>query len=318
MKTRKPRPWIERIANALKECKQAWWKWRVAGKPTSSKHPTVKRRMEAKRALRKEQRRHENNINTAKLNNIMKSRDNSKRFHALIRKQRKTSQTTLKILKVNDRVLEAPDDICDGWATHFQMLSNNLENEHFDEQFKLTFEDDVSHIKIICEKLNEDIIPIEESEVICALKRLNTNKAADTIDLTSEHLKYAGSTAVQYLKDVLNHIIKEKHIAPILKEGLLTPVFKKGEVANPSNYRGITVTSVIQKDLEHIMNKRHNLILDKMQTRLQKGFTVFTVGQSSMNAARILSEAIAESKNVKKPAILTTLNAQKGICYCAS
>ncbi len=141
-----------------------------------------------------------------------------------------------------------------------------------------------------------------------ALKKLNTNKAADTMDLTSEHLKFAGTTVVEYLKDLLNYIIKEKRISPVLKEGLLTPIFKKGEATNPSNYRGITVTSVILKVLEHVMNKRHNVILEKTQSRLQKGFTV---GQSSMNAALILSETISESRNAKKPVIITTLDAQK-------
>ncbi|MES9904845.1 MAG: reverse transcriptase domain-containing protein [Sedimenticola sp.] len=307
-KYRKTRLWSPGIASAVKECKQAWWKWRISGKPTSSKHPAVKRRVEAKRSLRKEQRRLACQQKITTIENIMKTKDRSKKFHSLIRNQRKTSQTTTKLLKVNGCILETTDEICDGWATHFQMLANNLENEHFDESLKNTFEEDVQHIQSICEKLKTETTPIEYDEVSYALKRLNTNKAADTMDLTSEHLKFGGTSVNLFLQDLLNHMIKQKHISPILKEGLLTPVFKKGDVANPSNYRGITVTSVILKVLEHIVNKRHNLILDESQSKLQKGFTT---GQSSMNAALILSESVAESKNIKKPLILTTLDAQK-------
>ncbi len=75
------------------------------------------------------------------------------------------------MLKVNDNILESSDDICDGWATHFQMLANNLENENFDEQLKSTFEDDVNHIKLLCERLNTDIFPIQESEINVCVKK---------------------------------------------------------------------------------------------------------------------------------------------------
>ena len=56
------------------------------------------------------------------------------------------------------------------------------------------------------------------------------------------------------------------------------------------------------------MNCRHNDILDKSQSDLQKGFTA---GHSSIDAALILSECIAEAKNSKKPLIVAMLDAQK-------
>ena len=94
----------------------------------------------------------------------------------------------------------------------------------------------------------------------------------------------------------------------VLKEGLVTPIFKKGDRSNPANYRGITVTTVLLKVIEHVLNIRHNAILDASQSRLQKGFTP---GRSSIDAALILSECIAEAKNERKPLIVATLDAQK-------
>ena len=93
-------------------------------------------------------------------------------------------------------------------------------------------------------------------------------------------------------------MIKERHVSPVLKEGLLTPIFKKGDKSNPSNYRGITVTPVILKILEHVLNERQNIILLESQSKLQKGFTA---GSSSMGAALILTECINEAKNMRKP-----------------
>ena len=56
---------------------------------------------------------------------------------------------------------------------------------------------------------------------------MKNNKAADTIDPTSEHLKHGGHTRVRFLTEMLNYIIKTKKVAVVLKVGLVTPIFKK-------------------------------------------------------------------------------------------
>ena len=94
----------------------------------------------------------------------------------------------------------------------------------------------------------------------------------------------------------------------MLKEGLVSPILKKGDRSDPANYHGITVTTVLLKVIEHVLNIRHNAKLDPSQLRLQKGFTS---GRSSIDAALILSECIAEAKNERMPLIVATLDAQK-------
>ena len=92
----------------------------------------------------------------------------------------------------------------------------------------------------------------------------------------------------------------------VLIEELLTP--KKVDPTDPGNYRGITITTVHLKVLEHVLNSRRNAILEITQSRLQKGFTS---GCSSLNATLILSECINESKNNKEELLFTTLDTQK-------
>ena len=91
-------------------------------------------------------------------------------------------------------------------------------------------------------------------------------------------------------------------------EGAGIPNIKKGVRSDPANYREITVTTVLLKVIEHVLNKRHNAIMDLSQSRLQKGFTS---GRPSNDAALILSECIAEANNEHKPLIVATLDAQK-------
>ena len=150
--------------------------------------------------------------------------------------------------------------------------------------------------------------PVSTSEVQTALKKLKSNKAADCMDITCEHLTFGGTLVILFLTDMINYIFECKQVPSVLKEGLVTPIFKKGDRSDPANYRGITVTTVLLKVIEHVLNIRHNAILDASQSRLQKGFTP---GRSSIDAALILSECIAEAKNERKPLIVATLDAQK-------
>ena len=94
---------------------------------------------------------------------------------------------------------------------------------------------------------------------------------------------------IHFLTDIINYIFECKQVLSVLTEGLVTPILKKGHRSNPANYRGITVTTVLLKVIEHVLHIRHNAILDASQSRLQKGYTS---ERPSNDAALILSECI--------------------------
>lgn len=68
---------------------------------------------------------------------------------------------------------------------------------------------------------------------------------------------------IPFKTDFLNHVTVTKHISIVLREGILTPIYKKGDVSDPGIYRGIPVTPISLKILEHVLNNRHNQILDR-------------------------------------------------------
>ena len=205
-------------------------------------------------------------------------------------------------------MLESAEEICEGWATHFGSLATPLQDENFDDEVKTTYTDDINRIYNICSNSAEDVNPASVEEVQQALNKLKLNKAADTLDITGEHLIFGGDATVLFLRNLINYVFQRKQVPEALKEGLVTPIFKKGEKSDPANYRGITVTTVILKVIEHILNRRHNTFLERSQSTLQKGFSA---GRSSIDAALILSESIAEAHNSKKPLIVAMLDAQK-------
>ena len=68
--------------------------------------------------------------------------------------------------------------------------------------------------------------------------------------LTSKHLKLGGQNFEIFMVELLNYLIKAKKVSSILKEGIITPIYKKGDSSSPGNYRGITVTPLILKVLK--------------------------------------------------------------------
>lgn len=302
------RPWTKQIHDAVRLCRLRWWEWKKSGSPSDPNAETTLNTKLAKKSLRKEQRREAARRRTEKAEEIMNSNNDTKMFYKLINNQRKTMNPQLQSLVVNGKECATPEEIRNGWAEHFQILATPQENPNFDEEYKLMVDLDVEVIELLCREEESPISPVAQVEVTSALKKLNNNKAADIMGLTSEHFKLAGMELTEFLTSFLNYIISNKSVSVVLKEGILSPVYKKGDPSNPGNYRGITVTPVLLKILEHILNARHNRIYQDTQSRLQKGFTS---GCSSLNAAFILSECILEAASCKQDLYLTTLDTQK-------
>ena len=203
---------------------------------------------------------------------------------------------------------DTAEAICAGWQKHFEDLSTPKQIDSFDYEYQDRVSTDMIHIEEICRLENQKINPASFEEVRNAIKRLKNNKAADSFGLTSEHIINCKNEIIPYLVDLVNTIFRIGKIPDTLKEGLHTPVYKKGDSANPSNYRGISVTPILLKVVEHILNTRQKPLLEPTQSVLQKGFTENT---SSMNAAMVLSECINDSNHQKKPLFIAALDVQK-------
>ena len=55
---------------------------------------------------------------------------------------------------------------------------------------------------------------------------------------------------------IFNHILDSKVFPSKWAEGIIVPIFKKGDKNEPSNYRGITLISWFGKLFTHVINER--------------------------------------------------------------
>ena len=109
---------------------------------------------------------------------------------------------------------------------------------------------------------NDFTIPeMSADEVKNALKVLPLNKATGMDGLSVKLLRLCGGTIIQPLQHVINLSIKCATFPSSWKQAQVTPVFKKGEVTNPSNYRPIAVLPACSKILErHVASHLRNHI----------------------------------------------------------
>ena len=131
---------ILRLTPDVKDCvmrsKNAHWEWKMAGKPDKNHH-TYKRKQSAKSELRRIQR-----VNAAierqnTYSDIMQAtKDDSKTFYKLVRKQRGNSNTATSELIYDEKVCETPSDICKGFFEYFQELALPKSDDLFDEKYK--------------------------------------------------------------------------------------------------------------------------------------------------------------------------------------
>ncbi len=232
-----------------------------------------------------------------------KTRD-SKTFYRLVNSHRSKPKLQLEELIVGENTYSTPEDILQGWKKHFETLATCTANEH--ENYTNT-EFDQEVILDICGSDNEDLL-FTQDEVAEAINSLNNNKAPDIFGITAEHLKYGGEMLVNCITRLLNIYSSSEHVPQLIKLGILTPIFKKkGKKQDAKNYRGITVLPILGKCLEFLLRKRLRTIIDKLQNRLQRGFTKSV---SPMNCALVLYECLLNSADAKIPIHVAFLDAK--------
>ena len=291
------------VKDASNKAKHNFWKWKIAGRPGTD-NPLTRQKNISKKNLRSIQRREEAIKRQELLDEIMAaSETDSKTFHKLIRRNRNltSNETTLNLngKLENDHAVQT-----DAWADYFENLSKNKDH-HVSEINENTF-------KIIRQYNNRN--PGEQHQftvydVEMAIKRLNKNKAADMDGITAEHLQLANLDSLKPLTTIINNIFTNKECPVRCKSGFKIPLPKKGKDNKlQSNYRGITITAIIGKVVEHLIQ---NDIEDKLQLTspdLQFGFSR---GLSPNMASLILNETIATAKAEGKDLYVASLDAQK-------
>ena len=149
-----------------------------------------------------------------------------------------------------------------------------VKNEkHFDHQFdheiKKSIESNSDNIEI--EVLDK---PITLSELLKTTSNLKNKKACGLDYISNEMIKCSVHTLGDLILKLFNTILNSTIFPKQWCEGFILPIFKSGDPFDPTNYRGITISSCLGKLFTKILNTRlvNFLIANGIIHRSQIGF----------------------------------------------
>ena len=199
----------------------------------------------------------------------------SRTFFRIVKRQRSTQPIYTQLLQYQDRTINGPEEVASGFASHFESLATPTDDPGFDSSYHTQVTLDRLLIEDICARQELAYHPTTPTEY---------NKAQDIQGPSPEHLKFAPDVTFVLLSNLMNYIMHTGYIPQDMKQGVITPVLKKDKDALlPTNYRGITVLSIIGKVLEKVLLKRTEATLCHEQSKFQRGFTK---NSSSINYIR--------------------------------
>ena len=97
-------------------------------------------------------------------------------------------------------------------------------------------------------------IKVNTKKVLKLLKVIKPHKATGPDNIPGRLLKEATEELAPGLAHLFQISIHNGTIPLDWKSALVTPVFKKGDQSSPSNYRPISLTSIVCKTLEHVIH----------------------------------------------------------------
>ena len=104
---------------------------------------------------------------------------------------------------------------------------------------------------------SNDILDKGNIEIIKASKRLKNGKAVGGDAICNEMIKYFVHTRfVDIIRAIFNAIYSKSYFPKLWKIGYIIPIFKSDDFFDPSNYRGITISSCLGKLFTLVINER--------------------------------------------------------------
>ena len=126
---------------------------------------------------------------------------------------------------------------------------------------------------------------VSQVEVRSVVDLLKSSRAMDVYGLNSFMIKKIKNLIIPKLTAMINQCIRDSVFPDALKIAIVTPVFKKGDINDPSNYRPISILPVISKIYEALLK---NQMMDYFETN-----SLFAAEQFGFRSGRSTTLAVS-------------------------
>ena len=116
--------------------------------------------------------------------------------------------------------------------------------------------------------------PISADEVWLGIRKLKMKKSAGPDGLVGEFYKFSGNIFIPFFVKLFNTLFDRGIYPESWSQSLILPLYKKGDVNDPGNYRGISLIDISSKIYGNIINRRLQNWVDEnnLTGEFQAGF----------------------------------------------
>ena len=189
-----------------------------------------------------------------------KCKDEPRLFYRFVNGKLKNKKEISK-LKVDGEFLEDEKLMAEELNKYFQKVFTN----------EVTFnEPDIG----TTEEEGLDAIEVLEDEVCEMLEKMDIRKAQGPDGISNWVLRECKDQLANKICRLISNSLQQGQVPKDWKRANIVPIFKSGSKEDPSNYRPVSLTSVVVKLCESVIKKRWNNYLEKKEilTNGQFGF----------------------------------------------
>ena len=217
---------------------------------------------------------------------------NAKLFWSLMKRMVGSKDKGITPVKMRSgRLALSEEERIEAWAQHQEKLSTSLEDPALDEEFRRKVEEEVEqmthHSK--AQPASEMDKPFTPEELKAALKKLKQGKASAGDGTKNEMFIHGGDAVMEPLLRLFNWLNECEQVPGDWGRALVCNIYKEGDVADPGNYRGISLISCLGKLYLSLWNDR---ITKHMEGQLAEEQGGFRPGRSTIDQAFVLHEAL--------------------------
>ena len=199
---------------------------------------------------------------------------------------KKNRESNINKLKINNKVTNNSMQIANGINDFFTNIGPELASkfQNINKRGFMKFMEKTYTHSMYMQNTNPD-------EIIKLINKLDSKKSPGFDEISAKFLQLCAPYISEPLANIFNASISKGIYPDLLKIARVTPIYKKGVKSDPSNYRPISVLSIVNKLFEKILHDRLYKYLTKFNILYEYQYG-FRKGHSTTQALVEITDRI--------------------------
>ena len=174
----------------------------------------------------------------------------------------KTSSCKVNALKINSKVEHDFNSVLEGFRNYYSTLVENLVKMLPKPTNKYSINSIIKYYEHMILGDYFHSASVSENSILTFLKTTQVSKAAGIDNLSGSFLKDGAKGLSKPIRDLCNLSITSEKFPDPCKVVKLKPLYKKGSVIEPCNYRPISLLPLISKVIEKVIHDQTSTFLN--------------------------------------------------------